>query len=136
MAAVGGDLKEITYNHPTLGSGTFYPKASEDSTFDPGGYRTSDDANNRDGSGNRIRIMNGVNWSVEATISHDMNNRMEGEKLAALQADPQDADWTFTHINGTVWGGKGSPVGDLQYNTNAGTIDVKFSGGGELKKIP
>ncbi|MFA6057281.1 MAG: hypothetical protein WC756_03715 [Taibaiella sp.] len=136
MAAVGGDLREITYNHPTLGSGTFYPKSAEDSTFDPGGLRVSDDANNRDGSGNWIKIMNAVNWFIEATISHDMNNRMEGEKLAALQADPQDADWTFTHVNGTVWGGKGSPVGDLQFNTSAATIEIKIGGGGELKKIP
>jgi hypothetical protein len=39
MAAVGGDILEVTYAHETLGSGTFFPKSGEDSTFDLGGFR-------------------------------------------------------------------------------------------------
>ena len=56
--AVGGDITEITYNHPTIGSGVFYPKAAEDNTFDTGGLRSDDDANMIDGAGNMIDKMN------------------------------------------------------------------------------
>lgn len=136
MAAVGGDIKEVTYNHPTLGAGSFFPKAGEDSTFDPGGFRVNDDANSVDGTGNTIKQINAVRWSCEVTISHDTNDRQEAEKIADLAAHPVDADWTISHINGTIWGGKGCPVGDIQFNGNAGTMSFKISGGGKLKKIP
>lgn len=133
--AVGGDLIEITYNHPTLGSGVIFPKASEDSTFDLGGFRANDDANMIDGGGNMIDQLNRVRWSMESTIAWDMNSRTELEKLTALSASPVQADWTFSHINGTVYGGKGKPVGDMQGNGNAATFSLKISGGGVLKKI-
>ena len=43
MAATGGDILEITFNHPTLGSGTIYPKSGEDSTLITGGFRSEDE---------------------------------------------------------------------------------------------
>ena len=46
-----------------------------------------------------------------------------------MAGDPQEADWTITHYNGTVWGGKGAPVGDVQGATNAATFTLKISGG-------
>ena len=136
MAAVGGDIKEVTYNHPTLGSGSFFPKSGEGSTFDPGGFRVSDDANSVDGAGNNIKKINAVRWSCEVVISHDMNIREEAEKISALAADPVDAEWTISHINGTVYGGKGGPVGDITFDANEGTMPLKIGGGGKLKKIP
>lgn len=134
MAVIAGDVTEITYNHPTLGTGTFFPKAGEDSTFDPGGLRSNDDANGVDGAGRSIKQLNRARWSFEGTIANDMNTENDLAKVAALAADPVDADWTFAHINGTVWKGKGSPVGDVGANGNAGTMSLKVSGGGELKK--
>jgi hypothetical protein len=136
MAAVGGDIKEVTYNHPRLGSAVLYPKSKEDSTFDTGGYRVDDDANGVDGGGNMIKVMNAVRWEVEVVISHDMNNRQEADKIKNLAADPEDSEWTFAHVNGTVYGGKGSPVGDIKFNTQAATMSFKVAGGGELKRIP
>lgn len=135
MAAVGGDIIEITYNHPTLGSGTIYPKAAEDSTFDLGGIRTSDDANMVDGAGATIRQMNRVRWSYEGPVAWDMNDREDLDNITALAGDPVEADWTFSHINGSVWKGKGAPVGDLQGNGNQATFTLKVSGGGRLVKI-
>lgn len=132
---VGGDIIEITYNHPTLGSGTLFPKAAEDSTFDLGGFRSNDDANMVDGAGNAIDQMNRVRWSVESTIAWDMNTALTLEKLVALSSSPVPASWTFSHVNGSVYGGKGKPVGDLQGNGNAATFTLKLSGGGVLKKI-
>jgi hypothetical protein len=71
MAFVGGDLIEITYNHPTLGSGTLFPKSSEDTTINLGGFRGADDANMVTGAGENIRQLNNSRWSVEATIAID-----------------------------------------------------------------
>lgn len=135
MSVVAGDLLEITYNHPELGSGTFYPKSGEDNTFDEGGFRTNDDANSITGSGESIDVINRVRWSVEATVANDNNNREDLTKARQLAAHPLPAQWTFSHVNGTVWAGTGKPVGDIQSNGNAGTFTLKVSGGGELKKI-
>lgn len=133
--AVGGDILEITYNHPTLGSGSWKPKAAEDSTFDPGGFRGNDDDNQVDGGGNSIRQLNQVRWSFEGTVAWDGNSTNELEQAEQLAAHPVEADWTFTSINGTVWGGKGSPVGDIKGAGNSATMEIKIAGGGKLKKI-
>jgi len=135
MAVVSGDLLEITYNHPDIGNGVWYPKSNEDFTFDTGGFRTNDDANQIDGGGRAINQLNRVKWFGEGTVTWDMNSTDELSQASALAAHPVDADWTFTHINGTVWKAKGRPVGDIQGNTNVGTMAIKVSGGGEMKKI-
>jgi hypothetical protein len=132
---IGGDIKEISFSHPTIGSGTLFPKAAEDSTIDLGGYRSADEAQMVDGGGNMIDQITRSRWSVETTISNDTLVKQELEKLVRLAADPVQADWTISHISGAVYGGKGKPVGDLQANFNQATIALKLSGGGSLKKI-
>lgn len=141
MAANGGDILEVTFNHPTLGGGTFFPKANEDSMFDIGGFRSNDEANGIDGGGRMIDQMNRVRWSLETTIASDMgsssnsNATSDLQMLKLLASSSVQADWTISHINGSVWKGKGKPVGDIQANGNAGTIAFKVAGGGEMKKI-
>lgn len=133
--ATGGDLIEATCNHPTLGNSTLFFKAAEDGTFDLGGYFSSDDANMVDGGGNMIDQINRKRWKVSSAISWDMNSADELSKIAGLSASPVLGDWTFSHINGTVWGGKGKPVGDYEGNTNQATFTITIAGGGKLKKI-
>ena len=87
------------------------------------------------GDGSSIRTLNRNRWSVELQIAWDMNDANEIDKLVALAGNPVESDWTFSHINGTVWGGKGSPVGDIPGNANTAIIPLKVSGSGELKKI-
>lgn len=135
MSVIGGDIIEITFNHPTLGSGIIFPKAAEDSTFDLGGFVSNDDANGVDGSGEMIDQLNRKRWSFEGTVAWDMNTREDLEKLQELSNDPVLSEWTVTHINGTVYGGSGKPVGDLQGNGNAATFPLKLAGGGRMKKI-
>lgn len=135
MGAVGGDIIELTFNHPVLGQGVIFGKSNEDSTFDTGGYRGEDDANMIDGSGQVIKKLNLNRWSMECTVSGDMNTRLDLEKLSTMSGHPVDATWTISHINGTVYKGVGSPVGDVQLNANNATIKLKLSGGGSLKKI-
>lgn len=135
MAAVGGDIIEITVNHPTLGEATFYPVADEDFTFDPGGKRTEDDQSAIDGGGRPIRKITQKRWKISGPISWDMNGADEVAFLSDLAANPVEGNWTVAHINGVIWGGKGSPVGDFEANTTAATFTLNVSGGGVMRKI-
>lgn len=135
MGFIGGDILEVKYNHPSLGSGTFYPKAAEDSTFDTGGLRTNDDANQITGAGQAIRQMNNTRWRLETTLAADQNTAQDLQKLAALAGHPDEATWTISHSNGTTWKGKGFPVGDVQYNGNAATMPLILAGGGGMAQI-
>lgn len=133
--AVGGDILEVTFNHPTLGSGTIFPKSSEDSTMNLGGFRSTDDNAMIAGNGEIIDQIHQTRWSVETKVAWDMNTREDLEKVVSLAASPVPATWTFTHINGTIYGGTGKPVGDYNGNGNDATFTLKVSGGGVLKKL-
>lgn len=132
---VSGDIIEITFNHPIVGSGTLYPKASEDSEFDTGGFRSADDNAGIVGSGTRINKLNRVPWGLTTTIGWDMNDAQELEKLSKLAGQPKEAQWTISHVNGSVYGGSGTVVGDVKGNGNSGVIPLKLQGSNELKKI-
>jgi hypothetical protein len=132
--ATGGDIVEITFNHPDLGSGTIFPKAAEDSTFNLGGFRSADEENMVTANGEMIDKINRVRWSFSDTVAWDMNIREDLQKVSDLAASPKPATWTFQHINGTIYGGTGKPVGPYEGNGNAATFTLKISGGGVLKK--
>ncbi len=132
---IGGDIVEITYNHPTLGSGTFSPKSGEDSTYDLGGFRTSDDSAMLSSDGQNIKQINRRRWMFQVLCTWDMNDQTDLENAVSLAGDPIDADWTFTNINGTTYAGKGSVVGEPQGNGNNSTFPLNVSGGGDLVKI-
>lgn len=132
--AVGGDIVEINFNHPTLGSGVLLPKANEASTYDLGGFRSDDDDNGVDGGGNTIRKMNQNRWSFEVPVSNDMRVKMELEKINAMAGNPDEATWTITHINGAIYVGVGAPVGPVKFNGNDTVFTLKVAGGGKLEK--
>lgn len=134
-SAVGGDIIEVAFSHPTLGSGTIFPKAGEDSTFDLGGFRTDDGDDQVDGSGQMIQKLTRTRWSFEVTVAWDNNNRQELEKINLLSASAVQATWTISHVSGAVYKGTGKPVGDLKGNGNAATFPLKVAGGSILKKI-
>lgn len=133
--ALGGDILEITWNHPTLGSGVIFPKSAEDSTYDLGGLRAADDANMISANGQPIHQLNNARWSFEVPITWSFEGAENTlADLVAMAGDPQDADWTFANANGTVFSGKGRPVGDLTGNGNTSMITLKVAGGGGLRK--
>jgi hypothetical protein len=134
MASTGGDITEVTYNHPTLGSGRFLPKAGEDSEYDLGGFRTADPPGIA-GGGEAIYQMNQGPWFFSVPIANDVKNREDVEQMVALSGDVDEADWTFTCRNGSVYGGKGKIVGDIKLNMNAATVPLKVAGGGGLAQI-
>lgn len=135
MAYIGGDIKEITCNHPVEGSVVLQVKAAEDNTYDLGGVRGVDDANMVTGNGTTIRTLNNRRWQVNVTVAWDMNNALDLQKVVRMCASPEEGDWTFASINGSIYGGKGSPVGDLSANVNQATFPLIIAGGGQLKKI-
>ena len=129
MAYNGGDIIEISYNHPTVGSGVLSPVTAQDNEYDLGGVRTTDDENMVTSKGEAIYIMNNKRWSATTLITSDMNIRQEYEKMLAISASLEEATWSFLHINGTVYRGKGKPVGDIKLNVNQSTFSLKLSGG-------
>lgn len=135
MAFNGGDVFELTYNHPTLGSGTFFVKSGEDTTFDTGGFRTEDDMGAIAGNGQMIKKVNRMRWMFEGPVAWDMVTVNEIQPLSDLAGDPVDAQWTISHVNGTVWGGEGTVVGEIPGSGQDSTIPIKISGGNRLSKI-
>ena len=111
--ATGGDIIEVTYNHPIIGTGVFSPKAAEDSTYDLGGFKGNDDASQISGSGKNIKKLNRAKWFFEDLYTWEDGDL---ERMNELGGDTLDAEWTFTHKIGTVYRGLGSPVGDIQGN--------------------
>ena len=128
MAYNGGDIIEISYNHP-LGSGVLQPVTAQDNEYDLGDVRTNDDENMVTSQGEAIYVMNNKRWSATTLVTSDMNIRQEYEKMIAISKSLDEATWSFLHINGTVYRGKGKPVGDLKLNVNQSTFSLKISGG-------
>ena len=135
MAYKAGDITEITFNHPTIGSGRLFPKANESGTIDRGGFRNNDDANQIAGDGQMIIQKNRVRGSFEIPIAWDMVSADEQQKLVNLANEAEPADWTITSISGAVWAERGIPVGDLQADTNTGIMTLKIAFENELRVI-
>ncbi len=132
----GGDIIEITYNNANIGSGVFFPKSAEDSTYDTGGARTSDDNNMICGNGTAIYQQNLQRPSFAVKIAWFMGGNDDSlATLSALTTDPNETAWTFTNINGVIHKLTGKQVGDLTGNGNTSTIDLKVAGSGVLQII-
>ena len=127
--AVHGDIREITVNHPVLGSRSFFPKANEGNTYDQGGVRNSDDAANIAGNGDLIISKSQFSGMLEALIENDMNIREDADFVNQLAASPVQGVYTFSVVNGAVWKGRGVPVGDIQPDIMAGTFTLKLAVG-------
>lgn len=132
---IGGDLVEITCNHPTLGNFNFATKSNESYTLDPGGKRSNDDANAIAGNGVFIDQINRVRWSFEGPLMANFISDNEIANLPKLAESPELGTWTFSHISGVVWRGQGKFVGDIQVDTNTAQISAKLAGGGKLEKL-
>lgn len=132
---IGGDIIEAVCNHPTLGDFRFQAKANESFTLDPGGIRNNDDASGVTGAGEMIQQKNRVLWSLEGPVAVDLMSGNEIDNLPKLAESSEAGTWTLTHISGTIFKGKGVPVGDLQIDTNTAQMTLKVAGGGKLEKI-
>lgn len=133
--ASGGDIIEITFNHPVIGTGVIFPKAGEDNTYDIGGLRSADDANMTTSSGEMIDSISRVRPFFEVVVANDQNSRLDLDKMVLLAESPILAKWTFSVLNGTVYSLQGKPVGDLQGNVTQATFPLKVAGSNKIKKI-
>jgi hypothetical protein len=134
MAAIGGDVAEITYNHPTLGTGNFQPIAGEDNTFQPGGLVNNDDAASITADGQIVVDKSRIRGSFEVVVVNDMNTREDLTRAKSLVADTAPAQWTISLINGTVWAGVGVIVGELDGSIKQSRFTLKIAAG-EWRKI-
>ncbi len=124
--AVGGDITEISDNHPELGSFVYKVQAGQDNTYDTGGYRTNDDANMITGGREAIWQINGKMGFLQANIVNDMSQKV-AERLSQLAAHPLPSTWTFSCINRVSYRGQGKPVGDISANINSTIMALKVA---------
>jgi len=135
MPVTGGDVTELTFNHPTQGTGVLFVKSDEDSELDTGGYRSTDEEKSVDTSGEMIDVMTLSRWGCTFVVAGDLTSRKDLEKLVALAGDPVLAVWTITHISGAIYRAKGKPVGDVKQALKAATIALKIAGGGKAEPV-
>lgn len=130
---IGGDIIEITANNTELGSSyTFATPTEEEATINMGGLVSTVTTT---ADGRSIRSMKQTPWSVATGITWDMLGIDDLDALSKLAASKVDTDFTFTHISGAVFAGKGTPVDSLEGSAKDAKIPVTFSGGGKLKQI-
>lgn len=127
MGAIGGDIKEITFTHPTIGSGSFFPQSNQNNTIKLGGVQSVDDENLIDGSGEIVETKIRTRGFVEVVVSNDMNTREDLVKAQALQASNVQADYQIAMQNDTVWSCKGAIVGSLEGDTNTTMFTLKIA---------
>ena len=132
---IGGDILEVACNHPTLGDFRFSPKANESFNFNPGGIFNNDDENSVTGGGEMILQKNRVLWSLEGPVAVDMLSDYERTNIVKLAESSELGTWTITHISGTIYRGKGIPVGPYSWDSNTSQATLKVAGGGKLEKI-
>ena len=131
---VFGDCVDITCVH--LGTTyRFSPKANETFNIDRGGIRVNDDASQVTSNGQIMRQLNRVRWMIDGPIAADSISGYEQNALNILSASPALGVWQFSFINGAILKGTGSPVGDIQLDSNSGQITLKVSGNNELETI-
>ena len=131
---VFGDCVEITCNH--LGNTyRFFPKANESFNVDKGGVRGNDDMNQVTSNGQMMSQLNRGRWAVDGPIAVDQISDAELTSLNLMAGSPSLGIWQFAKISGAIYKGTGRPVGDIATDSNAGTLNLKVSGGGVLQKI-
>lgn len=134
--SVAGDILEITFSHPVAGSFSLFCKSNESGTLEKGGFRKNDDDNSRTADGRLINQMNNRNATFETPpIDWDMTGQDAQAKLEVLSESPILSDITINSISGKIWGGKGTPVGDIAGDTNTGLVTLKLAFENKLKSL-
>ncbi len=131
---LAGDVEDITCNHLGI-TYRYSPKAGETFNIDKGGRRTKDENGDVTSNDQNIRAINNTRWSVDGPIAVDLLSGYEEDSLRLMSGSPIEGIWQITHISGAIFKGKGSPVGDIKCDSNAGTLSLKISGAGGLETI-
>ena len=132
MTKGSGDITEIKVIHKTVGSKVFFVKAGEAVTFDLGGYSSERMVT---GNAGGHKSLAAKPWEVGNAVLETIPGDDGVEFLQDIQNDPEDATIEVSHINGSVYKGKGSIEGDLKEDVKEGFTTVTFTGSGKLEKI-
>lgn len=127
MSVRAGDILDLSYKNSGAGlQGSFKVKANEGNTYDPGGVRTNDDANQITSAGEPLWQQNMKLGMLSVTVINDMQADTANicKQLAGAQTD---TTWTFTVINLKAYTGVGMLVGDIVPNVNDSTLALKIS---------
>lgn len=132
MAITGGDILEVSWLHPTLGAGFFYPVSGSESTFNKGGLRTNDNSP-VDAAGRLIRTMNRQPGKFSLTVASDPVDSQEFDTASTIASDLAEAIWTVALINGAIYKGKGSIEGSLELDGQKSTFPLTVVCGAGLE---
>ena len=121
-----GDILEVRYQHPTIGTNIFHAVSSQSNELDLGGRRSEDDENKVTTTGIMIDSMSFKRGSLSVLVESDNNVREDQRVLGELAADSVDATWTVTLMSGAVYVGVGKPVGEIKGDVYAGTVQMKI----------
>lgn len=113
--AIGGDISEISFSNPEVGTGFFYPMSGEEHSLDKGGFR-SEDNKAIDGSGRLIQSMKRAVGTLEVVASNSTETG-DYDNACAIAASTAETTWTIAMLNGDVWKGTGVIQGDIKLNT-------------------
>lgn len=131
----GGDITDVTFNHPTLGSFQFATKSGESYNLDPGGIRSEDDSAGISGNGVMIDKKTRVRWSFDGPLMADFESNLEVDNFPKIAESAEQGTLTVTLITGVTWRGLGTLVGDIAFDTSTAQASIKFSGGGKMVKF-
>jgi len=134
MATIAGIFTGIKVQHSVVGNQNFDMKSGEDTELDRGGLRIVDDENNRTASGKLILQYENKQPYIQPTVVVDADIEQYIQDLIANSFD-ELGTWTLTHISGDVYSGRGTIVGDVRPNRNAGTVQFKIVFEDELLKL-
>lgn len=120
--ATGGSIESVTIG------GLYYSAATDnDAQLKLGGYEKEIVSN---GDGTTRTIMRRVPWMISDL---ELNcNSDDLRNLQDVQNNPNDVPCTVTLVDGTVYQGTGSVVGELPKSTMNSTVSTGLSGPGEL----
>lgn len=129
MAKIGGDLLEISVQHPTAGSKIIYGVAGETTTIKLGGVENEDNGA-VDGGQNLIVSKRLVPGHIQGPFANDNRSALaEFEFIQNVAASPEEAVFTFRYIDNEVYSGSGTPVGEITLDAKAATFTMKIVSG-------
>lgn len=126
-----GDLTEIKFIHEEVGSKIFSIKSGESANMDLGGY-SNDYSMNGNSTGHAIKTAKP--WSVDS-IQVDITPDGTLEFLQDITNNVIEGIIEISKIDGSVYKGKGTIIGDLKGDTLNGYATIEVRGAGKLEKI-
>lgn len=126
MSITAGDIRELAFDHRELGNRIFDVKSSDDHSYKIGGLMSDDSDDNITTTGKRIDRLTVKPWELEVTLGLNPGDSDFLQQATGLD----EGSVTVTFMSNEVRSGRGKPVGELSVNNQAGTITVKFQGGG------